>query len=235
MSTSQSQAIKAVILDIEGTTAPISFVHEVLFPYARERMTDLIENEQDNPEVREQIEAIAEEVGRDMNDDEIINTLLNWIDEDQKIGPLKVLQGIIWAKGYEQGDLKGPIYSDAAQEMQRWEENGLPLYIYSSGSVQAQKLIFGHSDQGDLTMLLSGYFDTKMGHKQEVESYQNIQAEIDQPAESLLFLSDVDKELDAASEAGWQTGWIVRDGHCNDKPSHPQFVNFRQVAEHFGL
>lgn len=236
MSQANSKAdIKAIVLDIEGTVAPISFVHETLFPYARDRIANFIHEHADNDIVRNQIAATKELVGHDMSDDDVISTLINWIDEDRKAGPLKRLQGMIWAEGYADGALQGPIYSDAAQEMQHWHENGMPLYVYSSGSVQAQKLIFGHSDQGDLTMLLSGYYDTEVGPKRETRSYHNIQTDINMPSKHLLFLSDTEAELDAANEAGWHTAWIVRDANCDENPSHPQFVNFRQVAEDFEL
>lgn len=203
--------IKAIITDIEGTTGSIDFVHQVLFPYAKEHLPAFVRQNAEKPEVAEQLEAARQEMAQPRADVEaIIAQLLQWIADDKKITPLKALQGLVWEAGYRSGDYTGHVYPDAYQALQQWNDQGLGLFIYSSGSVYAQKLLFGYSDFGDLTPWFKGYFDTKVGGKREQASYQQIQAEIGLPAEQLLFLSDVVEELDAAKAAGFQTVQLVR-------------------------
>src|SRR5690606_28765418 len=139
-----------------------------------------------------------------------IALLSQWMAEDRKITPLKALQGMIWKYGYEQGHFKGHVYPDAVDRLRQWHAEGVQLYVYSSGSVQAQKLIFGYSECGDLTPLFSGYFDTNIGGKREVDSYRQIVAELGLPAAQVLFLSDIEEELQAAQAAGMQVCWLVR-------------------------
>jgi len=134
------------------------------------------------------------------------------MNQDKKITPLKTLQGMMWKTGYDQGDFQGHVYEDAFQELKHWEEQGLALYVYSSGSVPAQKLLFSHSTYGDLTPLFSGYFDTKVGGKKESDSYRKIAEQLELAPEKILFLSDTIEELDAAQEAGMQTILILREG-----------------------
>ncbi|MGK0673649.1 MAG: acireductone synthase [Halothiobacillaceae bacterium] len=203
--------IKAIVTDIEGTTSSIDFVHKVLFPYARSRIADFVRQNIDRPEVREQIEAVGREVGDDhLPLEEAILHLVEWIDEDRKITPLKALQGMLWEEGYRNGDFTGHVYPDAANWLRRWHEEGMRLYVYSSGSVQAQKLLFAHSDAGDLTPLFSGYFDTTLGSKREAEAYRLMAEALELPPAEILFLSDMPAELDAAKAAGFQVLGLAR-------------------------
>ncbi|MDX1397036.1 MAG: acireductone synthase [Oceanospirillum sp.] len=220
--------IKAIITDIEGTTGSIDFVHQVLFPYAKEHLPEFVRQNAEKPEVAEQLEAARQEMARPHADAEaIIAQLLQWIADDKKVTPLKALQGLVWEAGYSSGDYTGHVYPDAYESLKAWKER-VRLFIYSSGSVYAQKLLFGFSDFGDLTPWFEGYFDTKVGGKREQASYQNIQSRIGLPAEQLLFLSDVVEELDAAKAAGFQTVQLVRtEGMITG--DHPQVSGFSQI------
>ncbi|MDX1457124.1 MAG: acireductone synthase [Marinobacter sp.] len=219
--------IRVILTDIEGTTSSISFVHEVLFPYSAEHLEAFVrEGYDDNLEIREQLDAVAEQSGIAADDiDGLIDVLQQWIQEDRKETSLKALQGMLWEQGYEHGDFKGHVYDDASQYLKLWHDRGLRLYVYSSGSVKAQKLIFGFSEAGDLTPFFSGYFDTRVGAKKDSESYRNILGELGVEAESVLFLSDVEAELEAAEAAGMRTAWLVRDG------SHPD--SERKIMRNF--
>jgi enolase-phosphatase E1 len=222
--------IRAIVTDIEGTTSSLSFVKDVLFPYARERMASFVREHGDEPQVRELLQQVSAEAGRKLGDDEAVAQLQHWIDEDRKVTPLKALQGLVWEAGYRNGDYQGHIYDDAAEYLRRWHEQGIQLYVYSSGSVYAQKLLFGHTAHGDLTPLFSGYFDTQVGHKQETGSYQRIAGDIGLPPAEILFLSDIKAELDAAAAAGMRTCWLVRDGQLKAGAAHPQVSSFEQIV-----
>ncbi|WP_181297444.1 acireductone synthase [Pseudomonas sp. Q2-TVG4-2] len=205
--------IKSILTDIEGTTSAVSFVFDVLFPYARKHLPAFVLNSATEPAVAEQIEAVRRESGEpDASIERVVEILLEWIAADRKATSLKALQGMVWADGYRAGQLKGHVYPDAVAALRRWHEKGYALYVYSSGSVQAQKLIFGCAEAGDLTPLFSGYFDTGSGHKREVDSYVRIAASIGSPVSEILFLSDVVEELDAARQAGMQTCGLAREG-----------------------
>lgn len=206
--------IRVILTDIEGTTSSISFVHDVLFPYSAEHMAQFVrEGESDNIEIREQLDAVAQTSGVARDDIEgLIAVLDTWIREDRKEAPLKTLQGMLWEQGYQQGAFRGHVYEDAAEYLQRWHDRGLRLFVYSSGSVKAQKLIFGFSEAGDLTPFFSGYFDTRIGGKKEPESYSNIINELGVEPRTVLFLSDVEAELQAAESAGMRTVWLIREG-----------------------
>ena len=207
------ERLPVVLTDIEGTTGSIRFVHDVLFPYSRERMGAFLTAHCDEPAVRAEIQAVAREAGVPPDDlSAVTATLIRWIDEDRKATPLKALQGMVWQQGYASGQLKGHVYPDAVEALKRWHQAGYALYVYSSGSVQAQKLIFGCSEAGDLSGLFSGYFDTTSGPKREVDSYRTIAAAIGLPGEEILFLSDIVQELDAAQQAGLQTIGLAREG-----------------------
>lgn len=208
-------AVRAVVTDIEGTTSSIAFVKDVLFPYARQRLADFIAR---SPEKAAPIlnEVRQLEGNPSLTPDQIAGLLQQWIDEDRKIAPLKALQGMIWADGYANGEIVGHIYPDAADALRAWHKNGLPIYIYSSGSVEAQRLIYGHTAEGDLTPLLSGYFDTRTGGKLEAASYTLIAEAIDHLPGDLLFLSDHAGEIAAATAAGMQTQLIDRDNAAPD-------------------
>ena len=212
-----------ILTDIEGTTTSISFVHEELFPFARARMADFVRQNAGDPTVAELLGGVRGE--DDLSLDQIILRLVGWIDTDQKVTELKALQGLIWVAGYQDGSLKGHMYSDATRHLRAWHRAGHELFVYSSGSVKAQKLLYGHSVDGDLTELFSGYFDTTSGHKREAASYRRIAAEMG--GGDILFLSDVVEELDAAREAGMKTCWLQRDF---DSPGdHPIAKTFDEI------
>ena len=201
---------QAILTDIEGTTSSISFVRDVLFPYARRALPGFVREHGHEPQVRQWLDAVATEAGGLCQDAMIVETLQGWIDQDRKHTALKALQGLVWEAGYRNADFTAPIYPDAAQTLQRWHALGLPLYVYSSGSVPAQKLFFGHSDAGDLTGLFSAWFDTAVGGKREAASYARIAQALGVAPGDILFLSDVVAELDAAREAGLRTVLLDR-------------------------
>ncbi len=196
---------KAILTDIEGTTSSISFVADVLFPYARARLASYCAA---HPE---QVAPILAEV-QALEPGDPIETMARWIDEDRKITPLKTLQGMIWAGGFREGAFKGHVYPDAVAALKRWQAAGLKLYVFSSGSIAAQKLIFGFSEAGDLMPLFSGFFDTTTGPKREGVAYTRIAEAIGLPVGEILFLSDVSAETDAAKAAGMQALLIDRAG-----------------------
>jgi enolase-phosphatase E1 len=208
-----STAPRAIVTDIEGTTSSIGFVHEVLFPYAKAALPDFVRERRQDPGVAALLGEIRDEIGEpDANIERVIQALLGWIDEDRKATPLKALQGLVWERGYKACAFTGHVYADAVRKLRCWHEAGLPIYVYSSGSTQAQELLFRHSDAGDLTPLFAGYFDTRIGPKRQQHAYSAIAKEIGLPPAVILFLSDVAQELDAAAAAGMQTVQLVRDG-----------------------
>jgi enolase-phosphatase E1 len=205
--------IKAILTDIEGTTSAVSFVFDVLFPYAAEHLPGFVRSHAGDAQITAQLDAVRRESGEaDASVDRVIDILLGWIAEDRKATPLKALQGMVWKQGYQAGQLKGHVYPDAVEALGRWKREGYDLYVYSSGSIQAQKLIFGCSEAGDLSALFSGYFDTTSGPKRDVESYARIARAIGRPADEILFLSDIVQELDAAEAAGMRTIGLAREG-----------------------
>lgn len=207
--------IKALLTDIEGTITRISFVKEVLFPYAAARLPEFVKANEQQDAVAEQLNAVKEFIEQpDAPIDTVISTLLKWVADDKKITPLKQLQGLIWQAGYENGDFTGHLYPDAYQFLQQQKLAGQQLYVYSSGSVKAQHLIFQYSDFGDIRPLFTDYFDTKVGAKQEQSSYENIITQLPFDANEVLFLSDVVSELDAAKAAGLNTLHLIRDGQA---------------------
>jgi enolase-phosphatase E1 len=222
------QPVDAVVLDIEGTTTSIDFVTGVLYPYARERLPDFVRQHRNEPEVAAILDE-AREVGGVHNDEAVVVRLCHWMERDQKVTPLKALQGLIWEQGYRDGELVTHLYPDVAPALRAWHARGTRLFVYSSGSVRAQQLIYGHTIAGDLTPLLSGYFDTRIGHKRQVESYRRIAGEIGVPPRRILFLSDVREELDAARQAGWRTTWLVRDRLPALAAAHRRAARFDQV------
>lgn len=223
--------IKSIVTDIEGTTSSLSFVKDVLFPYARERMGEFIRQRAKDLAVQRELEEVRRISGKKLTDDEVIGQLIHWIDEDRKITPLKSLQGMIWADGYRQGAFKGHVYDDAVRRLQKWRRQGISLYVFSSGSVQAQKLLFAHTEYGDLTPLFSGYFDTTIGNKRETGAYKKISEEIGSPAGEILFLSDITEELDAARGAGMQTFLLKRDEKTYiRKTAHRQAQDFDEIT-----
>ncbi|MGH8081351.1 MAG: acireductone synthase [Lysobacter sp.] len=228
--------IRAILTDIEGTTSSISFVKDVLFPYARRALPGFVATRGREPAVRKWLDTVALENGGACQDSVIVEVLQGWIDEDRKHTALKALQGMIWADGYRSADFTSHMYPDAAPALRQWKDQGLRLYVYSSGSVPAQRLLFGHSDAGDLTELFSGWFDTEVGGKREAASYEHIREAIGLPGEEIAFLSDVVEELDAAREAGLGTVLLDR---LDDYPQpregeathgHTRVTSFAQIV-----
>jgi enolase-phosphatase E1 len=222
----------AVLTDIEGTTTPISFVRDVLFPFARERLPGFLAARAEDAAVAGELA----ETRRLAPGKPELETLLGWMAADAKMTPLKALQGMIWHEGYLDGSLAGRIYPDVPPSLRRWSQAGLRLYVYSSGSVEAQRLIFGHSDAGDLARLFSGFFDTRVGGKREPESYGRLAIGLGLPPIAILFLSDVEAELDAAAASGMRTCQLVRpeDGTVPSE-RHPHAADFPGVAALMGL
>lgn len=227
-----SHTPRVALLDIEGTTAPVSFVHQVLFPYARKHLPALLAEQGHDPVVHAQLEEIA----RLAPGVPPMEQLTRWMDEDAKVGPLKALQGIVWAQGYQRGELVASLYPDVVPTLEAWVGAGVTLAVYSSGSEPAQKLIFGHTQQGDVTPLFSRFFDLRVGGKKEAESYRTILRETGWDPQDVVFLSDVTAELDAAAEAGLQVCQIVRpeDATVAGK-RHPVAATLPEAARLFGL
>lgn len=221
--------IKAIVTDIEGTTSSLSFVKGVLFPYARKSMMAFIEKNVSDKQVIEQIEAVRVIMNEPASLEQVVTRLVDWIDRDQKITPLKMLQGLIWETGYRNGDFHGHVYPDAVEALRQWHEAGIKLYVYSSGSVYAQKLLFAHTEYGDLTPLFSGYFDTNTGGKKEKESYVEIGRQIGLNAGEILFLSDIPAELDAAALAGFRVVQLARPGEASLAGAHHVVESFAQI------
>ncbi len=225
------QGISHIVTDIEGTTSSISFVKEVLFPYARKHMAEFLSGiEGASVEVQN---ILAEVPGSSLKDKTAL--LIQYIDEDRKFTPLKELQGLIWRQGYERGDYKGHIYEDAYKMLVEWYRAGLLLSVYSSGSVTAQKLIFGYTQFGDLNYLFGANYDTRIGAKISKSSYENIARDLGVAAASILFLSDMEGELDAAQAAGMQVIKLTREIASNSgvyeipESKHRQVESFYQV------
>ncbi|HKN78552.1 MAG TPA: acireductone synthase [Lysobacter sp.] len=199
-----------ILTDIEGTTSSISFVRDVLFPYARRALPAFVRERGNDPDVRPWLDQVAIENGGVCSDDMIVETLQGWIDEDRKHTALKALQGMVWEAGYRNADFTAPLYPDASASLRSWRAAGHPMAVYSSGSVPAQKLLFAHTDVGDLTSVFSGWFDTSVGHKREAQSYRRIAESLGRAPGDIVFLSDVVEELDAAREAGLRTILVDR-------------------------
>jgi len=222
-------AISGILLDIEGVSTPIDFVHQTLFSYARTHVKSFLEQNSDSAEVIADLEDLRREHEFDLQQcqdppllstgsreaqlDSLI-TYINWlIDRNRKSRPLKSLQGKIWKQGYGDGTLKSQIFTDVAPALGHWRGAGLTIGIFSSGSVLAQRLLFEHTDAGDLTPLINHYFDTTTGPKTDPDSYRRIAATMDLPPAEVLFLSDLVRELNAANEARMQTALCIRPGN----------------------
>lgn len=223
---------RGILLDIEGTTTPIAFVYDVLFPFARKRLEQACANPS-HPEIKKALDllreewsaepdSVREEVGEFGNGSAYTAHLM---DRDRKSTGLKKLQGILWEEGYRSGELKGEVFEDVPRAFHRWTEQGIRIRIYSSGSILAQKLLFGHSNHGDLTVHLEDYHDTTTGPKKDSESYARIAEAFELPPSEILFLSDNLDELGAASRAGMQTALAVRPG--NPPLTDPPFRTVR--------
>lgn len=211
----QLENIRFVLTDIEGTTTSVSFVYDKLFPYFRSNIAKLkgLTQLDEVKNAFDDVIQLAKNDGKTIDtSDEIIQQLQEWSLADKKITPLKTVQGILWAEGYASGEILGHVYEDVAPALEKWKINGVDLGVFSSGSIAAQKLIFGYSEAGDLTPYFSAYFDTTTGGKREVETYHKIAEELKIGAEQILFLSDIKEELEAAKQAGYQTIQLVRPG-----------------------
>ncbi|HXU10083.1 MAG TPA: acireductone synthase [Blastocatellia bacterium] len=243
-----SDSITAILLDIEGTTTPIDFVYKVLFPYARAHVGDYLATNVASPNVKEDIAALIElnkedamrgldPPGLDRSVAETsldkIVTYLHWLmDRDSKATPLKSIQGKIWEAGYNSGDLRSQVFEDVPPAFKRWQQQRRSIFIYSSGSVLAQRLLFSATQFGDLTPYIADYFDTNIGAKKDAESYARISHAIAVSAPNILFVSDVTDELDAARSAGFETRLCVRAGNHPQPESanHEAIRRFDEIA-----
>jgi enolase-phosphatase E1 len=237
---------KLYLLDVEGTTSPISLVYEQLFPYARKHLSDFLLETVDDPEVRGDLELLAAEYQTETDPDapklaiesgapldaEQAATYLHWLmDKDRKSTALKSIQGRVWKFGFLAEELTGTVFPDVPEALERWSREA-KVAIYSSGSVEAQKLLFRYSSAGDLTPLISAYFDTKVGAKTSPESYRTIASAMEVTPEEIIFVSDVLRELDPAREAGCQTRLSVREGNApvDSQHSHAAIVSFSEIT-----
>ena len=209
-----------ILLDIEGTTTPIAFVTETLFPYARRHLPSYLDQHGNTSESRATLARLREEYDADRARHEPVPdwaplAYLTWLmDRDRKSPALKELQGRVWEEGYRNGTLVGEVFEDVPRALARWRDGGVPVGIYSSGSVRAQQWLFRRSSEGDLTPYLSWHFDTAVGAKQEASSYARIARDVNLEPGDVLFVSDVTPELDAARTAGMQTALIARPGNA---------------------
>ena len=239
----RDQHIRAVVLDIEGTTTPMAFVHEVLFPYARTHLAGFLRDpahasllDELAPRFESERRAESSDNGApDWHDDDRLTSVIvyaGWMmDLDRKSPALKALQGKIWEGGYHSGQIRGAVYADVSVAMKRWHDAGLVVAIYSSGSVLAQRLIFSMTDEGDLTPFISHFFDTDVGPKKSRESYTRIAGELNIEPAHILFVSDVAEELDAARDAGFHVVLAVRPDHFPPNPSgYEQVETFDEIS-----
>jgi enolase-phosphatase E1 len=226
------EGVRAVLTDIEGTTTPLSFVADVLFPFAKERLEDACASE--DSRFIEAVRQLKQEHEAERGSGDFGNGApyaRHLMELDRKSTGLKALQGLIWEDGYRTGRLQGDIYPDVAEALKAWKEKGIRVRIFSSGSVLAQKLLFGHTPYGDLLPYFEGYHDTTTGPKREARAYTAIAEAFDLPPGEILFLSDVVEELDAAREAGLRTGLFLRPGNKPADPGgHPAYRSFAELA-----
>lgn len=229
----ESLPTAGILLDIEGTTTPIAFVHDVLFTYARQHVRDYLV--QHASELDDDIAQLRDEHARDVeaptltHDLDSIATYVHWlIDRDRKSTGLKSLQGKIWQEGYVNGTLKSQVFDDVRPAFERW--TGQQICIFSSGSVLAQQLLFAYTDHGDLTTFISDYFDTNVGPKGDPESYRKIANKMNLPPNEILFISDVVAELEAATAAGMQTRLSIRPGN-QPQPDPDRFQIIHSLNE----
>jgi enolase-phosphatase E1 len=234
-----SAAFAVALLDVEGTVTPISFVHDVLFPYARERISGWMRVYAYEPEIQAAVEALRREHAGESGPerpppwrDDDPGAYACWlIDRDRKSTPLKMLQGRIWEEAYRAGLLTSPVFEDVPEALSRWTKAGREVSIFSSGSVLAQRLLFANTTAGDLTKFLAGYFDTTTGPKREKESYERIAAALGRTPGEALFVSDVAAELDAARQGGMATALCVRPGMPEPErgADHPVIRTFNEL------
>jgi enolase-phosphatase E1 len=231
--------VRAIILDIEGTTTPLAFVHSVLFPYARAHVARFLEQQAASSPCAAALDRLRDEHARETSADPpppwvdqpthartaSATAYVGWLmDRDRKSTGLKALQGLIWEHGYRTGEIAGEVFDDVRPAFERWSAAGVGMGIFSSGSVLAQKLLFKHSSAGDLTPFLQWHFDTTLGAKTEAASYRRVAEAIGLPADAVLFMSDVVRELDAAREAGMRTALVARPGNAPSPFGHGHVV-----------
>lgn len=229
---------KGILLDVEGTTSSIAFVYDVLFVYAKEHIADFLDKHAAEPAVAEAATALAAETQCDgaletpEGRSRIVLAALDLINRDVKSTPLKALQGMIWRAGFESGQLTAHVFDDVPPALEQWADSGLDVRIYSSGSIEAQKLFFGHTAAGDLTQHLRGHYDTTTGPKREQASYQAIAADMQLPPRQILFISDVGAELDAARAAGMATAAAIRPGNrpLESLYEHEAIESFHEIT-----
>ncbi len=238
--TMKLQSIESVLLDIEGTVSPVSFVYDVLFPFARERASDFLNNHWDEPDTQKSLEYMAKDAGFETaaswfeakagSPQEIVLAEVNRLmDADIKATGLKELQGVIWKTGYAKGLLTSELFDDVPDALQSWSQTGFDVSIYSSGSIGAQKTFFAHTKYGDMTKFLNSHFDTTSGGKKHSESYETIGNKLGIKLENIVFLSDIVDELDAASKAGLKTALVVRKGNAPQPDS--THTSIKSLAE----
>ncbi len=228
--------IRVVLLDIEGTTTPIAFVYQTLFPYARAHAADYLARHEQSAACRDAVELLRAEQAREESGTGADATppgmlqYIEWLmDRDRKSRGLKALQGLIWEEGYRSGQIRGQVFPDVKPALERWRAAGKSIYIFSSGSVLAQQCLFASTNAGDLTPLLDGYFDTAVGPKHIADSYRRIVAQLGVPGAQVLFVSDIEGELDAAREAGLDTALCVRGSAANARTSHHVIRSFDEL------
>lgn len=243
-----ASSVRGFLLDIEGTTTPIAFVYQVLFPFVRAHLTDYLRRNINSEELRRDLSMLRDDYSRDLKQEpappewvdqplqahvESVAHYISWLmDRDRKSTGLKSLQGKLWQQGYVRGELKGQMFPDVPPALRYWNSRNLDVRIFSSGSVLAQKLLFAYTEVGDLTGFLRGYFDTTLGPKTSEKSYQRITNEFHLPASEVLFISDATVELDAAKRAGMQTLWCVRPANppAPDRHDHGVISSFSEIV-----
>lgn len=222
-----TQPVRAIVMDIEGTTGAARHVFDVLFPYSRTRMRAWVEQHADDPVTHQAIVEVAALLGVETTEiDAIVQQLVDWIDHDVKSAPLKAIQGQIWGQGFAAGELTSHMFDDVAPALQAWRDMGVTLCVYSSGSVAAQKALFAHTPQGDLDQLIDANFDiTTAGPKRESASYRRIAEVLGIRPDQLLFLSDIQAEIDGARAAGWQAVGVLRQGEEQATVGEPPVIS----------
>ena len=221
---------RVILLDIEGTTSSVAFVYEVLFPFARRELERFLATEWDQPAVQAARQTIEQDAGRPpMTREELAAYVLSLMGRDAKPTGLKQLQGLIWERGYKSAELRSHVFPDVSDALLRWRNQRLAVYIYSSGSIAAQKLFFAHSISGDLTKFLTGHFDTTSGPKQDPQSYANILTILGVPPSDVLFVSDVPAELEAAAQSGIAVALADRPG--NQPTPEARFARVSSFAQ----
>lgn len=238
MKSNSIKSIESVLLDIEGTVSPVSYVYEVLFPFARKYASEFLHEHFNEPSVQKALDFMARDAGFKNKEDwlktgEPIDVVLSEVnrlmDADIKATGLKELQGIIWKNGYDKGVLMSELFADVPEALSSWDKDGKNISIYSSGSIGAQKIFFAYTKFGDMSKYLDSHFDTTSGGKKEAASYKNISKALDFDPAKILFLSDIVDELDAAKEAGVQTILVIRDGNAPQRQNEHQSI--KSLAE----